>query len=156
MKLLLMIALAGLSVSAMAQSAPKVEVFPAADVHGQFAKLTDQAKAKGLAAGTLADYGGMSLRLAVRAQSGGAEVHAHFDDVIIVTDGTATLVTGGTVVDGKTSPNGETLGASVKDGVSQTISTGDVIHIPAGISHQMLLAPGTTFTYFLMKVKPQL
>jgi mannose-6-phosphate isomerase-like protein (cupin superfamily) len=155
MKLLVGIALALLTMPAMAQPAGKVEVFAAGDTHVQFAKLADQAKARGLAAATLGDYGGLSLRLAVRVKDGGAEVHAHFDDVILVTDGKATLVTGGTVIDGHTNSNGETLGSGIQNGNSQTIGAGDIIHIPAGIPHQMLIVPGTTFNYLLMKVKPQ-
>jgi mannose-6-phosphate isomerase-like protein (cupin superfamily) len=155
MKLLVGIALALLTVPAVAQSAGKVEVFSSGDMHTQFAKLADQAKARGLAASTLGDYGGLSLRLAVRVKDGGAEVHAHFDDVILVTDGKATLVTGGAVVDGHTNSNGETLGSGIQNGSSQPISAGDIVHIPAGIPHQMLIAPGVTFTYVLMKVKPQ-
>lgn len=38
-------------------------------------------------------------------------MHAHYDDVLVVIEGTATLVTGGAVLDAKTGEDGETKGS---------------------------------------------
>jgi len=46
----------------------------------------------------------------VRTTSGGAEIHAHYDDLMIVEQGNATLITGGTVIDAKTDSDGEDQG----------------------------------------------
>jgi quercetin dioxygenase-like cupin family protein len=72
---------------------------------------------------------------------------------MLVTEGSATLVTGGTVVDGHTNSDGETHGTSIKDGVSQTVSVGDIIHVPAGTPHQLLITPGTSYSAIVIKVK---
>ncbi len=53
----------------------------------------------------------------------------------------------------KTTGPGETLGASVKGGSRQTLNAGDVVHIPAGMPHQMILDDGATVTYFVVKVE---
>jgi mannose-6-phosphate isomerase-like protein (cupin superfamily) len=153
MKLAIAIGLMVFSVPALAQSAGKAQVFTGADVHGQLAQLVEQAKAKGSSGSTLGDYGTHAIKLSARTASGGAEIHAHFDDVMVVTEGSATLITGGTVVGGQTGADGETHGASIKDGVSQTISVGDVVHVPAGVPHQLVIAPGTAYSSLVIKVK---
>jgi mannose-6-phosphate isomerase-like protein (cupin superfamily) len=137
---------------ALAQSS-KAEYFSNKDLQSQLADLGVKAKAAGSSGSTLGDYGSHALKLSVRTTSGGAEVHAHFDDVIVVTQGQATLITGGTVVDPKTDKDGETKGASIRSGKSQIISTGGIVHVPAGTPHQMIIAPGTLFSAFVVKVK---
>jgi mannose-6-phosphate isomerase-like protein (cupin superfamily) len=153
MKLAIAIALTALGIPALAQSAGKAQVFTAADVHGQLTQLVEQAKAKGSSGSTLGDYGTHAIKLSARTTSGGAEIHAHFDDVMLVTEGSATLITGGAVVDGHTGADGETHGASIRDGISQTISVGDVVHVPAGVPHQLVIAPGTAYSALVIKVK---
>lgn len=153
MRLTIAVALMALCVPALGQSAGKAEVFSSSAIHDKFAQSAEQAKAKGSGGAVLGSYGSHAIQLSARTASGGAEVHAHFDDVMLVTEGSATLVTGGTVVDGHTNSEGETRGTSIKDGVSQTISVGDVIHVPAGTPHQLLITPGTTYSSLVIKVK---
>ena len=61
---------------------------------------------------------------------------------MMVEQGSATLVTGGTVVDGKTGPDGETHGSKIEGGQSQKINPGDVLTVRAGTPHQLILEPG--------------
>ena len=58
----------------------------------------------------------------------------------------------GELVDGKTTRPGELLGTSIKGGVTKPIAPGDILHIPAGTPHQMILKPGAQITYFVVKV----
>lgn len=153
MRLAIAMGVIALCVPALGQSAGKAEVFSASEIHAKMAQSTEQAKAKGSGGAILGSYGSHVIQLSARTASGGAEVHAHFDDVMLVTEGSATLVTGGTVVDGHTNSDGETHGTSIKDGVSQTVSVGDVIHVPAGTPHQLLITPGTPYTSLVIKVK---
>ena len=46
--------------------------------------------------------------------------------------GTATLLSGGKVVNPHTEKAGEIRGTSIEGGKRQTVAAGDVIHIPAG------------------------
>lgn len=131
----------------------KVDYFSSQDLQAQLTALGQKAKASGSSGATLGDYSSHALKLSVRTSSGGAEVHAHFDDVIVVTQGQATLVTGGTVIAPQTDADGETKGSSIRDGKSQLISTGDIVHIPAGTPHQMAIAPGALFSCFVVKIK---
>ena len=155
MRLAIAIGLMAISMSAVAQSEGKAEVFSSSEIHIKFAQSVEQAKAKGSGGAMLGSYGSHAVQLSSRTANGGAEVHAHFDDVMLVTEGSATLVTGGTVVDAHTNSDGETHGTSIKDGLSQTVSAGDVIHVPAGTPHQLLINPGTTYSALVIKVKEQ-
>lgn len=131
----------------------KAEVFSGKSVASQLQSLARTAKASGSSGATLGDYGSHAIKLSVRSASGGAEVHAHYDDVFVVTEGTATLVTGGTVLDAKTGEDGETKGTSIQNGTSQAIVKGDVIHVPAGTPHRLIITPGVVFGAIVIKVK---
>jgi quercetin dioxygenase-like cupin family protein len=57
------------------------------------------------------------------------------------------------VVDAKTTAPGEIKGSSVQGGSPEQLKEGDVVHIPAGVPHQLLLPDGGSFVYFVIKVK---
>ena len=153
MKFALIISLAALALPLTAQTAGKVEVFSAREIKAQLVSLAPQAKATGGGTAMLGDYKTHSLRLSLRITSGGGEIHTHFDDIMVVTEGTATLITGGTLVDAHSEADGELRGTSVKDGQSQTIAVGDVVHVPAGTPHQLVVSSGTTYSAMVVKVR---
>lgn len=124
-----------------------------ADLLERAKHLHQLAEAKGSASETIEKYPHHYTMLAFRNRSGGGELHQNFADLFYVLDGHATLATGGEVVDPKITGPGETLGASVKGGKSQELKAGDVVHIPAGMPHQMQLADGETVTYFVVKIE---
>src|SRR5690242_6493610 len=107
MKLIPIVVAALLATPCFAQTGG-AQVFSGRDVNGQMTALVKKAKASGSSGAKLGDYGSHAIQLSVRGKSGGAEVHAHFDDIFVVTQGRATLITGGTVIDAKTGPDGET------------------------------------------------
>lgn len=72
-------------------------------------------------------------------------VHPKTADVWVVTEGAGTLVTGGDLVDGTRSANGDLSGASIRGGVERVIKTGDVVFIPAGLSHGVTETTGITW-----------
>jgi mannose-6-phosphate isomerase-like protein (cupin superfamily) len=131
----------------------KAEVIPAHEVQTQLAQLVPQAKASGSSGSTLASYGNLALSLSVRTANGGAEIHAHYDDLMIVQQGSATLITGGTVVDPKLGSDGEIKGTGIQYGLQRTIMPGDVVIVPAGMPHQLLVPPGTIYSAMVAKVK---
>ena len=128
--------------------------------HWSTAELLERAKhlhqlavEKGSASEKLETYPHHYTMLAFRKRSGGGEVHQNYADVFYILDGHATLVTGGEVEEPKSTGPGETLGASVKGGSRQELKAGDVVHIPASMPHQMVLADGDTVTYFVIKAE---
>jgi uncharacterized RmlC-like cupin family protein len=142
----------------MAQTAPPTTpqppsvVFPGQDLHQQIADLVAVAKEKGSSGATLQDYGSYRIQLSVRTRSGGAEVHAHWDDVMMVQQGHATLITGGTVIAGESHPDGETLGTRIEGGQSHPLGPGDVFTVRAGNPHQTVVAAGTVYAAVVVKI----
>jgi quercetin dioxygenase-like cupin family protein len=49
--------------------------------------------------------------------------------------------------------DGEIRGENVKDGQSQAVSVGDVIHIPAGTPHQTVVPAGMAYSAMVVKVR---
>jgi mannose-6-phosphate isomerase-like protein (cupin superfamily) len=113
---------------------------------------TARTSANGVVGVTLEKYPGSYTMLAVRTKTGAAEVHANWDDYLFVIDGSGTVMTGGTTVDPKPGDDGETRGTRVDGGTPTPMHKGDVIHISAKVPHQVVLAPGETVTYYVVKV----
>jgi mannose-6-phosphate isomerase-like protein (cupin superfamily) len=109
--------------------------------------------ADGSASAKLSDYPNHYTMIALRHKNGGAEVHQEYSDLFFVVEGKATLLSGGDLQNGKTTTPGEIRGSAVKNGTSMELSKGDFIHIPAGVPHQLLVAEGGRFVYFVVKVK---
>lgn len=142
-----------LNLPATAQSSAGAQVYSGSSISAQLDTLGQKAKATGSSGSTLGDFQSHAIKLSVRTSSGGAEVHAHWDDIFYVTGGSATLITGGQVLHAKTSSDGETKGSGIEGGVRRTLHKGDVVHIPAGTPHQLLIPPGTTYSSVVIKVK---
>lgn len=70
-----------------------------------------------------------------RDSPGEVEVHAHYTDVIYVTAGAATFVTGGRLMQGKAIAPGELRGKSIEGGVSHRLEKGSLVVVPAGVPH---------------------
>jgi hypothetical protein len=68
-------------------------------------------------------------------------------------DGSATLLSGGELMNPVTSAPGEIHGTGILHATTTSLSKGDVVHIPANTPHQLLISKGTTLTYFVVKVK---
>jgi mannose-6-phosphate isomerase-like protein (cupin superfamily) len=108
---------------------------------------------EGAASNQLNEYPNSFTMIALRSKNGGAEVHENYADFFLVVQGSAKLLTGGTVQDGKTVSPGEIRGKSVLNAVETALKQGDIVHIPATVPHQLLLPEGGTFLYFVIKVK---
>lgn len=141
-----------LAVPALAQSSSKAQVFTAQKLRKENTALIQQAQQSGSSGVTLGNYSTHKLMLSDRTKSGGAEIHAHFDDILIIAGGGATLITGGSIPSSHTDGDGETKGKRIENGKSQIISKGEIVHIPAGTPHQLLITPGTIFSAFVVKI----
>jgi len=87
-----------------------------------------------------------------RIEPGLVEVHAHDTDIIYVLEGTATFVTGGSVVDGQETGEGELRGRDVEGGEARVLRPGDVIIVPRGTPHWFKYVDGP-FLYYTIKVR---
>ena len=101
----------------------------------------------------LADFPNDLFMLSHREADGIVEWHETQADVFVVQSGSATLLVGGTMVGGETVEPHEKRNGKIEGGVRKQLSRGDVVRIPAGVPHQILLEGSKEFTYFVIKVK---
>jgi glc operon protein GlcG len=86
-----------------------------------------------------------------REKNGGVEVHDRETDVIYIVSGEATFVTGGKILNGKSTKPGQWLGTDIQGGESRHLVPGDVIVVPAGVPHWFKEVPGQV-SYYVVKV----
>jgi mannose-6-phosphate isomerase-like protein (cupin superfamily) len=127
-------------------------IWKAAELKAFSKNLAPKINEKKVATQDIAKNGNYRFMVAHREGSGEAEYHAVDADIFVVQSGTATLIYGGELVDGKTSAPNEMRAASIKGGLERTLAAGDIVTIPAKLPHQVKLAPGKEFTYFVVKV----
>ena len=101
----------------------------------------------GLASGT--DH---NVSISRRDKTGQSEVHDNETDVFYVMEGSATFVTGGTIVDAKTTSPGQVRGTGISGGTTHMLKKGDVIAIPKGTPHWFKEVPSVV-VYFVVKAK---
>ena len=85
-----------------------------------------------------------------RDKPGLVEVHERETDVVYVLEGSATLVTGGKLIDPKSVAPGETRAPRAEGGVERKLAKGDVVVIPNGVPH-WFKESSNPFLYFVVK-----
>jgi glc operon protein GlcG len=94
---------------------------------------------------------GYKLDAGRRDAPGEVEYHEHAVDVMHVVRGTATVLTGGEMVDAREVAPGELRAPKVEGGTSHELHEGDVLAIPNGVPHQFVEV-SNPFLYFVVKV----
>jgi quercetin dioxygenase-like cupin family protein len=87
-----------------------------------------------------------------RSGPGQAEIHTTDTDIIYMLSGTATMVTGGTIVEAHNQSPTEIRGAKITGGTTREVRKGELIIIPKGTPHW---TTGTDGTVQLLVVKVQ-
>ena len=135
-----------LTLVAAAALAQQLDVQPPPAANKTFASSTDVAallaKAKserkegqGLVSERILQLAPYNANLEYRASVANAAVHEREAEVFYVIDGTATMVTGGKLVN-ETRTNADNLsGTAIEGGTSQTIAKGDFIIVPENTPH---------------------
>jgi mannose-6-phosphate isomerase-like protein (cupin superfamily) len=152
MKKLIPFLLAAVALLAAATSAV-VDHYSTADLAAMQEKLA--AAHQTFKSESLKQYKGHYTMLAHREGTGSSEIHEHEADLFVIEDGEGTLLRGGTLVHPREEKPGELRGTSIAGGERVHYAPGDIIHIPAGVPHQMLVEKGKHVTYFVMKVQGQ-
>ena len=115
-----------------------------------------KAMKNGLASEILGTWGNhLLLKTRREGSSGQAEWHERQADLIVVQSGQATIIIGGKIINGRTTAANEIRGTSIEGGEKQSLRAGDVVHVPAKTAHQVLLDPGRTLDYIVLKVDSQ-
>ena len=81
-----------------------------------------------------------------RVKPAGALAHAGNPELHYIIDGSATIVTGGTIVRGATAAE-----ATIANGVTQKVAKGDVIVVPANSPHWYSIVDGSV-TYLEVRL----
>jgi hypothetical protein len=108
---------------------------------------------EGFASETIRDYGCYRVALTVFLRSGDPVIHATYADTLTVLDGHATLLTGGTLKHPTRVDPEEIRGTAIQGGTSRELRTGDLIHLPAGMRYQFLLAGEKALSCLIVSVR---
>jgi mannose-6-phosphate isomerase-like protein (cupin superfamily) len=101
---------------------------------------------------TIGNYDGHSVYLVLRGQTSRAEIHDTESDVQISVRGKATSVIGGELVNEESLPRKQRRGTSIERGNHRELTPGDIMHIPPGAPHQLLIDPAEPYMYLLIKI----
>jgi len=101
--------------------------------------------------GVMVSQSDLTVQGGHRDAAGQVEVHDKETDIFYVTDGEATVVTGGTMVGGTQKSPGQMLGTSIQGGETHHLAKGDAMVIPAGTPHWFKEVP-KSISYFVVKV----
>ena len=114
----------------------------------------DKVTASMASGGALANGPDFAISIARRTGAGQVEVHDKETDTFYVLDGSATFVTGGTMVGGQVSRANQQVGTDITGGQTHQLTKGDVISIPAGVPHWFKEVPSTVSYYVVKVLKP--
>jgi mannose-6-phosphate isomerase-like protein (cupin superfamily) len=101
---------------------------------------------------TVGNYDGHSVYLVLRGKTGTAEIHETESDVQISVRGSATSVIGGELIDAEQRPRKQIRGSSIRGGERRELLPGDIMHIPPGLPHQLLIDEAEPYMYLLIKI----
>jgi mannose-6-phosphate isomerase-like protein (cupin superfamily) len=126
----------------------KATHFRAADLQAALARLPADRPAASVRVFTLDPYNVAVEQRQPRTQ--GAAAHADRAELFFVIDGSGTLLTGGTIADGKAS-GVNTQGTTISGGTRIEFAKGDFIMVPSGVPHQFvdLKAPVQVMSLYL-------
>jgi len=93
-----------------------------------------------------------SAVLSFQGRTSDPEVHENHTCLFHVLSGTATLVTGGMLTRPMQAGAGVLRGDLIENGSRQELRQGDVVHIPAGVPHQFLIAGEKAITCLIVKI----
>ena len=116
-----------------AQSAAPAIYMSDADLMATLKEAAKSAPAMHTAPVKIADH--YRINIVRRTTAQGAIAHPDGTEVHHIVDGSATLVTGGTLVRPRAAGGRGSAGATIDGGVSRHVAKGDVVLIPAGTPH---------------------
>jgi mannose-6-phosphate isomerase-like protein (cupin superfamily) len=127
----------------------------AADVQALIAKAkTERKEGQPILAQSMIQLAPYNVSLEYRASVGNAAVHDREAELFYVVDGSATLVTGGTLKDEKRTNAENLTGSSIEGGVSRHVAKGDFIMVPEGTPHWFGAIDGTVVLMSLHLPRP--
>lgn len=92
---------------------------------------------------------GPHFRASVVHREGKEEPQWHLEEVdyYVIQEGTATLLSGGELLNPKDEGGGDKRGSEIRGGVKQELGPGDIVYIPPGTPHQTIFHDAKGLTY---------
>jgi mannose-6-phosphate isomerase-like protein (cupin superfamily) len=132
---------------------PEKTFSSAADVEALLAKAKSQRKDQPLISENILQLAPYSANLEYRASVGPAAVHEKEAELFYVIEGSATMMTGGKLVNEKR--NGANLtGTAIEGGMSRKVAKGDFIIVPENTPHWFSAIDGTVVLMTLHVPRP--
>jgi mannose-6-phosphate isomerase-like protein (cupin superfamily) len=141
-----LLSIAGARVGMGDDMAPKVQYFTAVQLASQIAHPVD-----GVAAKQFMNGPGANVYIIRRDKNGETEVHMALNDIFIVKSGHAKITVGGQVTGNRETAPTEWRGGEIAGGTDYSLAAGDVLFIPAGMPHKLLVSAKASITYVTVK-----
>ena len=126
-------------------------MWPSAEVEAIANRLEREIGDRAMVYETVRNDDGHSVYFVLRGLTGPAEFHETEADLYVVHRGNATFVIGGELIDAEVLPRKQQRGSSISDGNRYALAPGDILHVPVATPHQIIVPPGQTFLYTLVK-----
>ena len=115
-------------------------------------RLEESLGDKSLVWETVGNYDGHSVYLVLRGKTGTAEIHETESDVQISVRGRAMSVIGGELLNPEQLARKQIRGSSIQGGLERDLAPGDIMHIPPGLPHQLIIDASEPYMYLLIKI----
>jgi mannose-6-phosphate isomerase-like protein (cupin superfamily) len=135
-----------------------VDAPPAAQAHYVSSTELDSQVAttvKGVALNQIPTDSGSTVLIVRRDSAGEVELHWRMNDIFVVKSGHASVTVGGRIEHNHEIAPSEWRGGEIIGGTQHDLAAGDLLLIPAGVPHQVVVPAGGTFTYFAIKTLAQ-
>jgi mannose-6-phosphate isomerase-like protein (cupin superfamily) len=126
----------------------EVQIIPAT----RLSTLADSLSSGALRSMPLGHFENLTNAITTRDTSGTTEIHDQQTDIFVAQKGSARLRYGGTATGQREATPGEWRGGTTTGGTERELKPGDIVVIPAGVPHQLLIKPGERFAYLAFKV----
>jgi mannose-6-phosphate isomerase-like protein (cupin superfamily) len=142
----LLLSVSGARLGVADDAGPRIQRFTAAQLEALVAHPAD-----GMAFNQFLKGPGSEVYIIRRDKDGDTEVHMAFNDIYFVESGRAKITVGGRVTGNRETAPTEWRGGEISGGTDYPLAPGDVLFIPAGIPHKVLVAPKASITYATVK-----
>lgn len=83
------------------------------------------------------------------------EVHARWDDLVIIRSGTGAIATGDSLTGSRYLAPGERRGGTIVNGNQLVVHAGDIVRVPAAVPHAFLVSGQEPLEYVVIKQRRQ-
>lgn len=128
------------------------DLWDSEQINAAAARLKEKLGDKKLVFETISRNPGHSMYLVLRGKTDLAEFHETESDFQISMAGTATFVIGGELVDKEIRARKQQRGSAIRGGASYQLHPGDIVHVPPAVPHHLVIPPGETYLYLLIKI----